>query len=478
MQLLMDNIGSIVVLKDGKSWSKDKLSSEVAKRSMTLSSLGIKQGDRILILHGGSAEFFADLFAVWNIGACAACINPDSTISEIKIINKFIKPKLALISNNNSNLVNVNAVNLTDNTVVDSTLHKSSRIDDDALILFTSGTTGVPKGVVHTFRSLLSRIVLNQKEIPEKDMEVTLSPLPTHFGHGLIGNCLTPLLTGKQLILASGGDIGFIAKLGEVIDKYGVTFMSSVPSMWKIAIKMSHSPKMKTLRRIHIGSAPLSADLWKNVIVWAGIRTVVNMYGITETANWIAGASADDFDPEDGLVGHTWGGFAAIYKDNGDFLSHGKGEILVQNPSIMSGYYLQEKLNNEALLNGWFRTGDIGTIDKKGVIRITGRKKFEINRAGLKIHPEDIDILLEQHPSINEACAFAIPDTIAGEIVGVAICYVEGKTIDINELESWCIERLVKEKVPEKWFILTEIPKTDRGKINRDIVASACLNKD
>ena len=114
---------------------------------------------------------------------------------------------------------------------------ETTGIDNPALILFTSGTTGTPKGVVHTFRSLLSRISLNQIIIGSKALDVTLCPLPTHFGHGLIGNCLTPLLNGKELILFPGNEIKNIFNLGKLIDNYGVTFLSSVPSMWKIAIK-------------------------------------------------------------------------------------------------------------------------------------------------------------------------------------------------------------------------------------------------
>jgi len=177
---------------------------------------------------------------------------------------------------------------------------------------------------------------------------------------------------------------------------------------------------------------------------------------------------------ENGLIGCMWGGSASVRTENGTIKSQGQGEILVQTSSIMSGYYKLPELNKEVLINGWFCTGDIGTIDVNGIIRLTGRKKFEINRAGLKVHPEDIDILLERHPSVGEACAFGLPDPISGEIVAVAVSAIGKKSINLDALEEWCREYLVKEKIPEKWFILDEIPKTDRGKINRDIVASIC----
>ncbi len=476
MQILTDRVGSIIIESSGKKWTKEKLIREVDERTKKLHHLGVKRGDRVLFMHGGSAEFFADLFSVWNLGACAACLNPESTPPEVDAIRNFIKPKLTLIRAVSSISKMAGVINL-DEAIVgkNSVIESGGRIDDDALILFTSGTTGVPKGVTHTFRSILSRIAMNQSYIPIKDMKVSLCPLPTHFGHGLIGNCLTPLLSGGDLILATGGDLNFTSKLGSIIDKYSVTFMSSVPTMWKIVTKISSMPKGNTLRRIHIGSAPLSSDLWDSVIKWSKINTVFNMYGITETANWVAGFSASELSHADGIVGRMWGGNAAVYTEDKQILTQGEGEILIQSPSIMSGYYNRPELDSEVFKNGWFQTGDVGFIDLDGVIRITGRKKFEINRAGLKVNPEDIDILLERHDAVNEACAFAVPDQIAGEIVAVAVCMDDSTSISVDELQDWCSQYLVKEKVPERWFILDEIPKTDRGKINRDTVASVCL---
>jgi acyl-CoA synthetase (AMP-forming)/AMP-acid ligase II len=106
-----------------------------------------------------------------------------------------------------------------------------------------------------------------------------------------------------------------------------------------------------------------------------------------------------------------------------------------------------------------------------------GRIKFEINKAGMKINPEDIDILLESNTHVNEACAFGLSDPIVGETVAVAISPRDSAVFYLDSLKTWCSDNLVHEKVPEKWFILEEIPKTDRGKINRNLVAEVCLKK-
>jgi len=247
--------------------------------------------------------------------------------------------------------------------------------------------------------------------------------------------------------------------------------------MWKILVKVSTpAPAKNTLKRIHIGSAPLSSDLWNKVIEWSGIKNVVNTFGITETANWISGASAEEFTPQDGLIGRMWGGSAQVLNEEGNIVDQGRGEILINSPSLMKGYLDLPDLTEKVLRGGYFYTGDVGEI-KDGILFLTGRKKFEINKGGLKVNPEDIDILLEANPTIREACAFGVADEVAGEIVGVAIVANEDTNFEFESLKKWVKERLSKEKVPSKWFLLDEIPKTDRGKVNRFNVAELCKTK-
>lgn len=486
MQLPLDSIGAVHALDTGIRWDGPEIAEEAARRARWLADQGIGRGDKVLLLHGGSAEFFADLFAIWRCGACAVGLNPGLTRPELEVLVKFLDPSGLLVGTESPAVDPVGdlapwclAEETGDEKVSDAAV-VGGDLDDEALILFTSGTTGDPKGVVHTFRSLLARFTLNQAHMPADALRQTLCPLPTHFGHGLIGNCLTPLLAGCDVTLMKGSDPRVVAALGQIIDEHGITFLSSVPAFWKIATKMAKPPADGSLRRVHIGSAPLSADLWQRIAEWCGTRDVFNMYGITETANWIGGASFAKDGAGDGLIGRVWGGRAAVLLPDGAIVSTGEGELLVQTPSLMAGYYQRPDLTAPVLKNGWFHTGDIGTVSEDGVMRLTGRAKYEINRAGLKVHPEDIDILLEQHTAVQEACAFGLADPIAGETVGVAVCLAEGAGGDddrdmVKALRTWCSERLSREKVPEKWFVVDDIPKTDRGKINRDVVARHCL---
>jgi acyl-CoA synthetase (AMP-forming)/AMP-acid ligase II len=141
----------------------------------------------------------------------------------------------------------------------------------------------------------------------------------------------------------------------------------------------------------------------------------------------------------------------------------------------MSGYLRRPDLTQTAIVDGWFHTGDVGTVDERGWVRLTGRVKNEINNGGMKVSPEEVDLLLERHPAVAEACAFGLPDAVSGEVVAVAVRLAAGEAATASDLRLWCLERIRRDAVPQRWFMVDEIPKTDRGKLNRDKVRAACL---
>ena len=434
------------------------LATQATDRAATLKAEGVGPGAIVAITHGGTSAFFVDLLAVWTCGAAAACLDPALTESERSNVIAFCNPAVVLHE--------------TAQEVRTATPARPGSLDDTALLLFTSGTTGAPKGVVLTFRALFARIALNHAHIGSPLTGRALVTLPTHFGHGLIGNALTPLFAGGDIVLAPRG-LGLAKDLGRLIDAEGITFMSSVPTLWRMALKLSNAPVAGALKRVHVGSAPLSAALWTDIAAWSRAPTV-NCLGITETANWIGGASSDVDGIEDGFVGKPWGGRVAVRLDDGRVLAHGEGEIVVQTPSLMSGYLNRPDLTAAALEDGWYRTGDQGFVDARGVT-VAGRIKDEINRAGFKIQPAEIDMLIEQHEAVAEACAFAIPDAISGEIVGAAIRFKPGSIADLDSVKQFCRARLRREATPERWFAVDEIPRTSRGKVSREAVRKVLI---
>jgi acyl-CoA synthetase (AMP-forming)/AMP-acid ligase II len=464
------DFGCITDITLGLRWDPADFASEVLKRTATLAAADIEPGSTVAVVHSGSARFFADLFAVWTLGSTAACIDPTMSQNEIETLCEFAQPSALLVGE-----AQVSA--RTRAPVLDLARAASSKVsisppavdpDSPALILFTSGTTGHPKGVVLSFHALLTRIALNRVAMGHASRMKTLVTLPTSFGHGLIGNALTPLMSGGEIVLYPPG-LSLAQNLGQIIDQYGIGFLSSVPVFWRIALKFSGAPTGGTLARIHVGSAPLSADLWTKIVEWSRAE-VTNCYGITELANWVAGASSLIDGIADGLVGKPWGGQAAIKDHTGAIRAAGEGELLVRSPSVMSGYLHRPDLTASVLVDGWYHTGDTGHIDEQGLIRLTGRIKDEINRAGFKVQPTEIEALLETHCAVRDACVFGVKDSVSGEIVAAAVCLAPGENVNAEALRQWCATKLRREAIPEKWFVVDKLPRNERGKINRQAV--------
>jgi acyl-CoA synthetase (AMP-forming)/AMP-acid ligase II len=440
---------TLVDVRAGTVVDAEGIRRRVREKAAQLSLHGATPGARAVVAELNPVDYLLAIFACWEVGLVAVAVNPGLRPEECENVLQTTEASLWLGPQRSS----------------PGAAHRGEpaplRLDDPALILMTSGTTGRPKGIVHSVRSLFARASLNIAEIGPEVLRETLCVLPVFFGHGLIGNVLTPLLAGGRVHLWPSPALNELGGLADYLTSNRISFMSSVPSFWKIALRMSARPE-PVLERVHVGSAPLSIEHWRAIAEWCGTRRVFNMFGMTETANWIGGGSLDEAEARDGYVGRLWGGSVAIAAEAG-----GRGEVLVQSPSMMLGYWQRPDLDAAAFTNGWFRTGDIGELDGEGRLILVGRSKSEINRGGIKIQAEEIDMLLERHEAVAEACAFGIPDAIAGEAVAAAIVLAEGATFDPEALKAWCRARARDEAVPSRLFAVAAIPRNDRGKIVR-----------
>lgn len=456
---LLDSRARFVDVRRGTELDLGAFAGGVAARVGELRVSGIGRGQCAVVARRATLDYLRDLFALWEVGAMAVAVNPAITREERDNVMRA-----------------TSALALLDDAPPAARAAPAAEAgplgpDEPALTLMTSGTTGRPKGIVHTQRSLAARVALNVAAIGTADLERSLCVLPLHFGHGLIGNVLTVMAAGGTLILWPQPSIEEMRGFGPLIDAQRMTFMSSTPTFWNVVMRLSPRPS-HAMRRVHVGSAPLSIEHWRAIADWTGTRKVFNMYGMTETANWIGGACLDDGEA-DGLVGSPWGGAAALLGEDGRVKKEGSGEVLIATPSMMTGYLGMEEETRAAFHGAWLRTGDIGRIDAEGRLTLVGRIKHEINRGGVKVPAEEIDMLLERHPAIREACAFGLPDPAAGEAVAAAI--VLGAEADIPAIRAWCLERCRAEAVPSRLFVLDAIPRNDRGKVVRDRVREAAL---
>jgi len=487
-------VGTLTEPVSGRSWSPRETRQQVAGRIHVLRSAGFKPGDRVLIHFGNRLEFFAELLASWALGGCAIPVDARLTAFEVERLVETAQARFNVVDDRTP-AATIEAVS---GSIVLNTLDAQPgqpgasaatpagafpRLDDDALILFTSGSTGSPKGVVHTHRSLVARWVTLRHSLGLEPYRRTLCVLPTHFGHGLICNCLFPWLSGCDLFIAPPFQSGLIMHLGSLIDEHRITFMSSVPSVWNLALKTAAPPAQGSLLRVHVGSAPLSANNWKQIIDWTGTGEVFNAYGITETGSWVAGTTGGPVVPESGLIGEPWGSVIEIREamDSGTSLEAGRhckrgeaGMVWLQTPALMKGYFGRPDLTEAAVLGGWFMTGDIGFIDDRGRLFLKGRERDEINKGGMKVFPADVDEVVEQYAATRDVCTFGFEDDFYGENVGLALVLHDTSDPTIAGLHQWLGTRLAEHKHPVKWYLLDEIPRTSRGKINRETVSASC----
>jgi acyl-CoA synthetase (AMP-forming)/AMP-acid ligase II len=292
--------------------------------------------------------------------------------------------------------------------------------------------------------------------------------MPLFHIHGLIAAVLSSLAAGASVYCAPGFDA---LKFFRQLEEANPTWYTAVPTMHQAilarAARNADAIAGSKLRFIRSSSASLPPTVMAELEATFSCP-VIEAYGMTEAAHQMASNPLPPRPRKPGSVGISAGPDIAIMSPEGDLMKADEvGEIVIRGPNVTIGYVNNPSANDSAYAFGWFHTGDQGTMDSEGYVRVTGRLKEIINRGGEKISPREVDEVLMDHPAVAQVVCFGVPHDKLGEEVGAAIVLREGQSATEQELRSFASTRLADFKVPKKVLILDEIPKGATGKLQR-----------
>ena len=339
--------------------------------------------------------------------------------------------------------------------------------DAPAFILQTSGTTAAPKLIPYSHRSMLAVASRTQSWFGLGSTDRCLSVSSINYCQGLTLTFLTPLLTRGSVAFPASASI---LDINEWLNLLRPTWYASAPTLHRYMLDKAkivpNANSIHSLRLIVSGGAPLTPDVYEGLAAVLGVP-VLEHYGASEAAQICANLPPPG-PSKPGTCGIPTEGTLKIVGEDGHQLApNERGEILVGGPNVISGYLEAPELNRNAFVNGWFRTGDIGSLDTDGFLTLHGREKEIINRGGEKISPLEIDQAILRHPEVAEAAAFAIPHPRLGEDVAAAVVLKEGARVSPMDLREFLASQLALFKVPRRIVLVDHLPKGVTGKILR-----------
>ncbi len=478
---------AIILPEPGHRVTYQSLRDQVVEMANALASIGIQRGDRVAtVLPNGLPAIVSFLAA--SIAGTAAPLNPNYREEEFTFYLEDTGAKVLLCPPDGApearkaaeaRGVPVYSIEMDDKGYVRILNAPSGKTapaptgDDVALILHTSGSTGRPKRVPIMHRNITASTKNIVEHYQLTPADVALCVMPLFHVHGLVASTLSTLRSGGTVAVPNKfNPLSFWRAVRDT----GATWYSAVPTIHSMLLARAGSERpagAEGLRFIRSCSAALPPEMMAKMEEVFG-APVLEAYGMTEASHQMASNPQPPAARKPGSVGRGTGIQIGIMDDAGNLLPpNTPGEVVIKGPNVVSGYENNPEANAKSFTNGWFRTGDQGTLDEEGYLRLTGRIKELINRGGEKIGPREIDEVLLGHPSVAEAVAFGVPHATWGEEVAAAIVLKENQTATEADLQAFCKERLADFKRPKKFYIIDTMPRTATGKIQRGVVAKA-----
>ncbi len=455
-----------------------------------LSAQGIRKGDRVGLYCVNSDAFAVAYFGIVKAGATVVPINLLLNPREVAFVLQDAGAKAVIYHELFADAVSAIRGDIPDLDLCVCVGEKRSRptdlpwpellncpqavpnirfdpADDVAVILYTSGTTGRPKGAMLTHRNLISNTCSIKAALHlEPGKDVILVVLPMFHAFAATVGMLFPLLHGCTLVPLPRFEPELVANTIAAVE---ATIFAAVPSMFNVMLRLRDEfiPKFHSLKFAVSGGAAMPVEIMKQFEERFG-KLIYEGDGPTECSpvtcvNPIHGRR------KVGTVGLPIPGVAMkIMDESGQEIPRGTvGEICVQGPNVMKGYWNHPEETRAAFFGPWFRTGDLGTEDEDGYFSILDRKKDMVIVNGMNVYPRIIEEVLYRHPAIREAAVVGEPHKLHGEIpIGYVVCE-EGNDLSAAQVKSFCQDHLGRHEIPRKIFFLESLPKNSAGKIHK-----------
>lgn len=462
-----------------------------------LIATGVAKGDRVAILGRNSIEHVMLVIAAAKIGAVMVSLNWRLAVDELDYILKDARAKVLIaldeilsettdaLSERLGASVRVFSPSK-DNSVWEDWLAPHPENNPECLVapediclqLYTSGTTGRPKGVMASHFNVLSQFQMNTAALAYRpsygEVELVTAPL---FHIGGIGSVVIPLCSASHILLHQEFDPQAIIN---DLHEYGVKGIFMVPAMIAavLSVPECRSKPFVELKQIYYGASPISESLLKEAMEVFG-ADFVQMYGMTETTGTIATLSAEDH--KQAVAGKpellrscgrpSVGAFMKIIGEDGSELPDGDvGEFCIKADCNMVGYYNLPDKTEETLIDGWIHTGDAGYRDAEGYFYIKDRMKDMVVTGGENVYPAEVENVLDGHERVREVAVIGIPDEKYGEALLAVVATVDGKELPVEEMVEYCRGKIAGYKIPRQNKLVDLLPRNPSGKVLKTVL--------
>jgi acyl-CoA synthetase (AMP-forming)/AMP-acid ligase II len=449
-----------------------------------LAELGVSPGDVVSVFLPNCLEFLEAWWAILKAGAVFGPVNPAYTGTEAGYVIGHSRAVALVTDARGADVVapvrgdleqlrevisidgGGGGVALDALAAATSSPPEPSRAPDDlASILYTSGTTGKPKGAMLSHRNLLVNTTQGAELVPLTKGERVGMLLPLFHANAQVVTTLIPLMIGCEVAMWER----FSAKqFWPMVAELEPVTISAVPTILAAVLHAENAPDAEnSLRYVICGAAPLSVELLQAFQERFGIR-ILEGYGLTETG-CIASINPYYGERKVGSIGlPIRGQRMEIRTDDGEQVATGdRGEIVIKGPNVMQGYLHNPEATAESIRDGWLHTGDVGYVDEDGYFYIVDRAKDMIIRGGENIYPREIEEVLYAHDGVLECAVIGIPDEVRGEEVLAVVVATPGAELDTEALAEHAAHHLARYKLPVRYELHDELPKTPTGKISK-----------